>query len=111
MFSQSRLTFINGILFSIFLLLVACTAANDSFQSNQSLRIHDIQGCSHTSPFLGQQVAGVTGIVMMKDGKGFFIQENQPDDKDCSSEAVYVYTKKYQEILPGDFVSVDGTVN
>jgi len=111
MFSQSRLTFINGILFSIFLLLVACTAANDSFQSNQSLRIHDIQGCSHTSPFLGQQVAGVTGIVTMKDGKGFFIQENQPDDKDCSSEAVYVYAKKYQEILPGDFVSVDGIVN
>lgn len=110
MFSQSPLPIIKAILFFIFFLLVACTAANDQFPSNQSLRIPDIQGCGHTSPFLGQQVAGVTGIVTMKDGKGFFIQENQPDDQDCSSEAVYVYTEKYQEILPGDFVSVDGKV-
>lgn len=93
------------------LLLVACTAGNNPFPSDPKLRIHDIQGCSHSSPFIGQEVNGITGIVTKKEGQGFFIQDDQPDEKDCSSEAIYIYTGNYQKVLPGDFVSIDGTVN
>ncbi len=89
--------------------LTACVASrqNDQLQ----LEIHDIQGCSHISPFDGQQVYDIRGIVTHKLSNGFTIQTMEPDDLSCSSEAVFVFTKEYPGVMVADLVSVDGIVD
>jgi predicted extracellular nuclease len=76
-----------------------------------SLQIHDIQGCNHTSAHIGKKVTEIQGIVTWKDDQGFYIQDIVPDNEDCSSEALYVFTNQYSEVIPGDLVSVSGEVN
>jgi predicted extracellular nuclease len=56
------------------------------------------------------KVAGVKGIVTWKLNDGFFMQEETPDNKDCTSEGIFIFTNNYPEAIPGDKVSVDGTV-
>lgn len=96
------------------LLLNSCSAAPSQLinpSSSENTQIHDIQGCSHSSPYLGKKVTAVHGIVTWKDDQGFFIEDTTPDAKECSSEAVYVFTKDYSHFIPGDFVAVDGVVD
>jgi predicted extracellular nuclease len=78
--------------------------------SSEPIRIHDIQGCAHTSPLNGKNVSAIQGLVTWKDAQGFFMQDTSPDAKTCSSEAIYVFTKQYPEVIPGDWVSVNGKV-
>jgi predicted extracellular nuclease len=93
------------------LLLIGCSTNQPIVTNNsQPISIHDIQGCAHISPYTGKTVRSILGIVTWKDRQGFFIQENDPDDKDCSSEAIYVFTNQFSEVIPGDSVSVGGTV-
>ncbi len=92
-------------------LIIGCAANQPLIKNNsQSISIHDIQGCAHVSPYAGKTVRSILGIVTWKDRQGFYLQENDPDEKDCSSEAIYVFTKQFSEVIPGDSVSVDGTV-
>ena len=99
-----------GILLLPFL-IIACTANQQTNKNNsQAISIHDIQGCTHVSPYAGKTVRSILGIVTWKDKQGFYIQEINPDNKDCSSEAVYVFAKQFSEVIPGDSVSVDGTI-
>ncbi|CDQ19195.1 FN3 associated domain-containing protein [Halobacillus karajensis] len=74
------------------------------------VEIHDIQGASHTSPYEGEQVKGVEGIVTKLDGNnGFYIQSLTPDDDIATSEGIYVY-KRSSGLETGDVVSVTGKV-
>ncbi|WP_079509959.1 DUF6359 domain-containing protein [Mesobacillus jeotgali] len=74
------------------------------------LKIHDIQGEGHSSPYKDQNVAGVTGIVTKIDGSSaFFMQEPEEDGNPNTSEAVYVYQKSHG-LAVGDSVKVDGLV-
>jgi predicted extracellular nuclease len=93
----------------ICLLISGCTTLNLAPQSPE-LAIHDIQGCNHTSPYRGQTVSEITGIVTWKDQHGFYMQDPTPDDRDCSSEGIYVFTNRYPENIPGDQVIVSGIV-
>lgn len=81
-------------------------------------RIHDIQGTTHTSPYLNQNVQDVEGVVTQLSYqfatgayRGFYIQDIEPDNDDRTSEAVYVYSTN-EEIKPkvGDLVSISGKV-
>lgn len=94
------------------LLLVGCsTISLNSVQINsEKTQIHDIQGCSHQSPFIGKNVNEVSGIVTWKDKQGFYLQSTEPDQLRCSSEALYVFTKNYPNVIPGDLVTVNGKV-
>jgi uncharacterized protein len=74
-----------------------------------TLRIHDIQGAAHTSPLSGQKVTNIQGIVTAVESKGFYIQDNQPDEDSKTSEGIYVY-KSESGVQAGDKVSVDGTI-
>lgn len=74
------------------------------------IEIHDIQGCDHFSPFLGKSVTNVQGIVTKKYTNGFVMQGIVPDEKDCSSEALFVHTSSYSDVIIGDRVSVGGDV-
>lgn len=75
-----------------------------------NLKIHDIQGEGHISPYKDQNVAGVTGVVTKIEGNSaFFMQEPQGDGNPNTSEAIYVY-KKSHGLAVGDLVKVDGLV-
>ncbi|WP_051353193.1 5'-nucleotidase C-terminal domain-containing protein [Thalassobacillus devorans] len=72
--------------------------------------IHDIQGAGHTSPYEGNAVAGVEGVVTKLEGnKGFYMQSVNPDDDIATSEGIYVYERSH-DVEVGDLVAVDGTV-
>lgn len=99
-------------IFALCLLLISCSnfVHKDSPENSGKLQIHDIQGCSHESPLTGKQVKAIYGIVTWKDKQGFFFQSVSPDQLNCTSEAVYVFTEDYPTVIPGDLVEVNGKV-
>lgn len=76
-------------------------------------RIHDIQGTTRTSPLVGKQVSGVTGVVTgvrTYGSRGFWIQDPEADDNPATSEGIFVFTSSVPTVAVGDAVSVNGTV-
>ncbi|MGW6705127.1 endonuclease/exonuclease/phosphatase family protein [Streptomyces sp. NPDC054956] len=94
--------------------LVAGTAdAAEGAASADPTRIHDIQGTTRTSPFVGKQVAGVEGIVTgvrTYGSRGFWIQDPNADGNAATSEGVFVFTSSVPTVAVGDAVKVSGTV-
>lgn len=81
-----------------------------------SVRIHDIQGSTRISPYAGQQVTDVTGIVTgvrtYGSSRGFWIQDPNPDADAATSEGVFVFTSSTPKgVAVGDLVTVSGTVS
>ncbi|KUN78624.1 endonuclease/exonuclease/phosphatase [Streptomyces bungoensis] len=80
-----------------------------------SVRVHDIQGTTRISPFAGQKVADVPGIVTATrtygSSKGFWLQDPDPDDNPATSEGVFVFTGSTPKVAVGDAVTVSGTVS
>ena len=56
------------------------------------LRIHDIQGRQHLSPYRGSFVLSVPGVVTARRFNGFYFQDPQPDADERTSEGVFVFT-------------------
>ncbi|MBU8879612.1 endonuclease [Bacillus sp. FJAT-29790] len=80
------------------------------FEGIEGLRIHDIQGESHVSPYENQNVKNVEGVVTkVVDSRNVFIQDLQPDDNPKTSEGILVY-KPAHNVSVGDLIAVDGTV-
>ena len=73
-------------------------------------QIHSIQGASHTSPFEGDEVTNVPGIVTTISGIGFYIQSIEPDNDIATSEGIFVFNPGLQKVKPGDLVLVSGEV-
>lgn len=78
--------------------------------NDDDLRIRDIQGAAHVSPYNGQAVAGVPGIVTAKRATGFYLQDPAPDSDAATSEAIYVFTSAAPSVNVGDSILVSGTV-
>ncbi|MFC9928217.1 endonuclease/exonuclease/phosphatase family protein [Streptomyces sp. NPDC127190] len=80
-----------------------------------SVRIHDIQGTTRISPYAGQQVTNVPGIVTATraygSSKGFWMQDPNADDDPRTSEGVFVFTSSAPKVAVGDSVTVTGTVS
>ncbi|MDH6216151.1 endonuclease/exonuclease/phosphatase family protein [Streptomyces pseudovenezuelae] len=80
-----------------------------------SLRIHDVQGTTRTSPYAGQKVTDVPGIVTgtrtYGSSRGFWLQDPTPDDNPATSEGVFVFTSSVPKVAVGDSVTVTGTVS
>ncbi|MFF4361885.1 endonuclease/exonuclease/phosphatase family protein [Streptomyces sp. NPDC001604] len=80
-----------------------------------SVRIHDIQGTTRISPYAGQKVTDVAGIVTgvrtYGSSKGFWIQDPNPDDNPATSEGIFVFTSSTPKAAVGDSVTVTGTVS
>ncbi|MBE8473146.1 endonuclease/exonuclease/phosphatase family protein [Streptomyces justiciae] len=81
-----------------------------------SVRIHDIQGTTRISPYAGQKVADVSGVVTgirtYGSSKGFWIQDPNADDNPATSEGVFVFTSSTPKgVAVGDLVTVSGTVS
>jgi uncharacterized protein len=79
-----------------------------------TIRIHDIQGTTRTSPLVGQQVTGVEGIVTgvrtYGSSRGFWMQDTRADDSPATSEGIFVFTSSTPKVSVGDAVTVSGTV-
>ncbi|MGW2724948.1 endonuclease/exonuclease/phosphatase family protein [Streptomyces sp. NPDC001492] len=80
-----------------------------------TVRIHDIQGSTRISPYAGQKVTDVAGIVTAVrtygSSRGFWIQDPNPDDNPATSEGVFVFTSSTPKAAVGDSVTVTGTVS
>ncbi|MGP4092320.1 endonuclease/exonuclease/phosphatase family protein [Streptomyces sp. KR55] len=80
-----------------------------------SVRIRDIQGSTRISPYAGQQVTDVAGIVTgvrtYGSSRGFWIQDPTPDDDAATSEGIFVFTGSTPKVAVGDSVTVSGTVS
>ncbi|MFI8087729.1 endonuclease/exonuclease/phosphatase family protein [Streptomyces sp. NPDC086080] len=96
-----------------------CTAASTVVLTSpahaDSVRIHDIQGDTRISPYAGQAVTDVTGIVTgvrtYGSSRGFWIQDPAPDADPATSEGVFVFTGSTPKgVAVGDAVTVSGTV-
>ncbi len=74
------------------------------------LKIRDIQGQVHTSPYKDKNVVDVPGVVTyVEDGSNFYIQDPNPDDNAHTSEGILVY-KPSHGLAVGDSVTVSGLV-
>jgi predicted extracellular nuclease len=80
-----------------------------------TVRIHDIQGTTRISPYAGQKVSGVAGIVTgvrtYGSSRGFWMQDPDPDDNPATSEGVFVFTGSTPKVAVGDSATVTGTVS
>ena len=104
-----QLTFLFLLLTTMFI-VAGCSQNTENIPLKESIRIHDIQGCSHKSPLASQNVKNIPGIVTKKVNNGFYLQDEQPDDRNCTSEAIFVFLDSFPEVLPGDRVEVSGKV-
>ncbi len=79
--------------------------------------IAQIQGAGHLSPYVGQGVTGVTGVITARDARGFYVQDPRgpgaPGYVTGASSGVYVFTSSAPAAAwqPGASVSVDGKVS
>ena len=78
--------------------------------AKDGLRIHDIQGKQHRSPYENEYVANVEGIVTrIVDNHNFYMQDPKPDSNPLTSEGLLVY-KRDHGAQAGDLVKVNGQV-
>ncbi|MEJ7703502.1 MAG: lamin tail domain-containing protein [Geodermatophilaceae bacterium] len=77
----------------------------------EGLFIHDIQGATHTSPFDGEFVVNVPGIVTVVAANRFWMQDPAPDADPATSEGILVFTGAAPAVAVGDSIEVDGTVD
>ncbi|WP_374702878.1 5'-nucleotidase C-terminal domain-containing protein [Bacillus sp. T33-2] len=81
-----------------------------SFEGIEGLKIHDIQGAGHNSPYKDQNVKGVEGIVThVVDGSNFYMQDPAPDGNANTSEGILVYKPSHRAAV-GDLAAVNGLV-
>ena len=86
-----------------------------SFHTDSSiagLRIHDLQGAQHVSPYRGAFVAAVPGVVTAVRTNGYYIQDPRPDRDPRTSEGIFVFTGSAPDELltPRTAVTVSGQV-
>ncbi|WP_159943908.1 MULTISPECIES: endonuclease/exonuclease/phosphatase family protein [unclassified Nocardiopsis] len=80
------------------------------------LRVHDVQGTTRTSPYAGQQVAGLPGVVTAVNpfggARGFWFQDTEGDGDPRTSEALFVFTgSTTPDVAVGDEVVAAGRVS
>ncbi|MFH9554051.1 endonuclease/exonuclease/phosphatase [Streptomyces sp. NPDC017435] len=93
----------------------ASTVALTTPAQAATVAVHDIQGTTRISPYAGQAVTGVAGIVTgvrtYGSSRGFWIQDPNPDADPATSEGVFVFTSSTPKVAVGDSVTVNGTVS
>jgi len=73
--------------------------------------IAEIQGAGHFSPYEGDTVENVQGVVTALRGDGYYIQSLQPDNNLATSEGLLVFTKYPPRVKVGDLVLVSGEID
>jgi len=89
---------------------IAQTKQPESTATPEGISIAKIQAAAHISPYRGQDVSGLPGIVTVVDFDGFYMQSLVPDQNPDTSEGLFVFTEFIPSVRPGDEVRVDGMV-
>ena len=58
----------------------------------EGLRIHDIQGMQHRSPYENRIVSGVPGVVTAASTNGIWVQDASPDADNRTSEGIFLFS-------------------
>lgn len=93
--------------------LVRLVGLAASVAVSSALTIAEINGNKFLSPYNGQTVANVTGIVTAKGPGGIWIRSTKPDRDASTSESLYVFDAKFataNNLTVGDAISVGGKV-
>lgn len=80
---------------------------------SSALTIAEINGNKFLSPYNGQTVSNVTGVVTAKGPDGIWIRSTTPDRDARTSESLYVFGAKFastNNLTVGDAISVGGKV-
>ncbi|KAK4948329.1 hypothetical protein LTR10_012863 [Elasticomyces elasticus] len=87
-------------------------ALSASFISSASaVTIAQINGNRYLSPYQGQRVTDVRGLVTAKGPNGFWIRSTNPDSDDRTSESIYVFGRAaLPNATVGNIVSLNGRV-
>ncbi|WP_299489951.1 choice-of-anchor I family protein [Acaryochloris sp. IP29b_bin.137] len=80
------------------------------FEFTPPLKISDIQGEGHLSPFAGQTVS-TTGIVTAVAERGFYLQDATGDGNDNTSDGIFVFTSSAPAFSVGDELALTGGVS
>ena len=96
-------------------LVFALVPATAVAASDAPLTIQDIHGSTFLSPFNGQQVTGIAGIVTAVattgSARGFYLQDPNPDKTKLGSAGLFVFNgSKTPAVVVGDAVTVNGLV-
>lgn len=96
-------------------LAIAMVPATAGADQPDQLTIQDIHGGTFLSPYAGQQVTGVAGVVTAVasagGGRGFWFQQPDPDHTKPGSAGLFVYTgSTTPAVAVGDAVTVSGLV-
>ncbi len=75
------------------------------------LTIHALLGPGHLSPYAGQSVTGIAGVVTNVTSTGFYLQDTSNVGGTPFKQALTVYTGKKPTVVAGDDVTVSGTVS
>jgi hypothetical protein len=87
-------------------------AAIGSILSVEALTIAEINGNKFLSPYSGQTVTNITGLITAKSSTGIFLRSTTPDDDPRTSESIYVYSSTVgANLTVGDIISLDGKVS
>lgn len=80
--------------------------------SVKALTIAEITGNKFLSPYSGQTVTNVTGLVTAKSSAGIWIRSTTPDDDARTSESIYVFSSTIgTNLTVGDIISLDGKIS
>jgi predicted extracellular nuclease len=79
--------------------------------ANDGLHIYTIQGRGHVSPYNGQCVSGVPGIVTQVVANGFYLQDGDGDGDTATSDGIFVFTSTAPTVSAGQELKVAGTVS
>jgi hypothetical protein len=75
----------------------------------EGLRIHDIQGAQHRSPYENRVVSGVPGVVTAASTNGIWVQDPQPDADNRTSEGIFLFSPSARPPI-GTAVTFSGQV-
>lgn len=75
-----------------------------------AIHVGEIQGRTHVSPLLGQQVDDLSGVVTAVARNGFWLQDEVPDDDVRTADGLFVYMTRGELPAVGDRVRLSGRV-
>lgn len=79
-------------------------------KNNQYAHISQIQGASHSSPLSRKTIKNLFGVVTVKRADGFYMQSIYPDEKDETSEGIFIFVNNIPDVNIGDWVLVSGEI-
>lgn len=82
-----------------------------SIAVSSALTIAEVNGNKYLSPYNGQTVSNVTGVITAKGPQGLFIRSTTPDRDSRTSESIYVFGQTFgTNLTVGDTITIGGKV-